>query len=197
MSNPRERAQQPTPTGKTARRQVASHGSRQSALASMRILFRDEPELILAMLEGDEGAPPAHADLVLRAACEASASAPQNADLHYYAARAAWLAERLELAEQLLEQAVKSDANHVAALVLLGKVLHRRHAIDRAIACLTSAVRSGADYPDVHAELGHLWRKTGQSGRARDAYGRALQLNPNFKAAREAMTALATIESGC
>ena len=148
MSNSRDRARKPTPRGAEARTSNANPGlsapARNAALTSMRTLFCNEPELILALLEGDNGPPPGHADLVLRAACEAAATAPDNDELHYYAARAAWLAERLELAERLLEQALKANPGHVAALVLMGKVLHRRQAIDRAIACLTSALRSGA-----------------------------------------------------
>ena len=168
-----------------------------ASLTALSKMLAAEPELIQSLLEGGNGPPSAQADFVLRAACQAAAARPKNAELHYYAARGAWLAEQLELAEQLLSQALAVRPRHVPALVLMGKVLHRRRAIERAIACLTSAVSSGAEYPDVYVELGQLWRQTGDAIRARTAFNRALELNPNFKAARDAVAELATTESGC
>lgn len=189
---------QPSDPGSAGRRRQSGRPAAHAESNKLVRLFLSEPELILSLVEGGNGPTATQADSILRAACRAAAIAPQDAELHYYTARAAWLAERLELAEHLLDQALKSKPQHVAALVLLGKVLHRRQAVERAIACLTTAVTSGADYPDVHAELGHLWCKTGDQSRARQAYGRALKLNPQFAAAREAMTALvAASESGC
>ena len=54
-----------------------------------------------------------------------------------------------------------------------------------------SRVPAGGDYPDVHFMLGELYRDQGKRLDAEGEYRRALQLNSNYTAARDALAAVA------
>jgi predicted Zn-dependent protease len=60
----------------------------------------------------------------------------------------------------------------------------------RGVERLEQAIRAGADDPGVHCLIGRLCQAGGQLDRARQAYKRALDLNENYSAAKEALEAL-------
>ncbi len=152
--------------------------------------FADEPELILACLRGTPPPSPARARQILRTARQAMALRPRYADLYYFAAQAAVVAEEPDMAAALLIQALELNPTYRDARVLAGRVALLRQRVDEARAHLTAAVASGADYPDVHLLLGQAWERGQDWSRARAAYERALTLNGNLHAAREALAAL-------
>lgn len=155
-------------------------------------LFADEPELILAVLEDeDSSAVPHAAGVVLQAARRAVNRCPRYADLHYFAAHAALRARQRPEAARLLERAIELNPRYNDALILAARVAHAQQHPLRTLEYLRQALANGADYPDVHLLLGHAWRDTGAADQARRAYTRALALNANLTAAREALVALA------
>lgn len=152
-------------------------------------LYMQEPELILACLEGDSATH--SAQLVLRAAQAAVQQCPDYADLLYYAARAALKANELSTAEELLARAMELNPRYRDALILGGRVAWLRGTPELALARLERAVAVGADYPDVHVLLGDIRRELGDWSGARLAYERALELNASLATARSGLDALA------
>lgn len=152
--------------------------------------FSQEPELILACLEGVERESPATARLILEAARGALRQCPGYADLLYHASQAAVCAGEFETAAVLLEHALQVNPGYRDALILAARVSLRRDDWDRAQALLQTALAQGADYPDVHMLLGDVWRRKGRIADARREYERALQLNANLVSAQVALAAL-------
>jgi len=158
-------------------------------------LFVQEPELIRACLENIEHEPPETVALILAAAHAAVGACPEYADLFYHAAQAAVCAGQYESAATLLEGALRINAHYRDALVLAARVALLRGKTTEAKGFLQSALTKGAEYPDVHLLFGNVWRGEGNWSAARAAYERALRLNGNLTAAREALAALPPAEA--
>lgn len=154
--------------------------------------FAEEPELILACLQSGGPGSPSAVGSILEAAERSLGRHPQYADLHYFAARAAIDADKLEAAARLVGQALEINPEYRDALILAARVALRRGDWEEARAQLERALAFGADYPDVHTLLGEAHARAGALESARAAYERALELNPHLVEAREA---LATLQS--
>lgn len=157
-------------------------------------LFAEEPELILACLQGIDKETPAAARTILAASQLAIKACPEYADLRCFAAQAAVVAGDFDTAANILERALELNPNYKAALILAARVAVLREQPQHAVALAETAVDLGADYPDVHLLLGNVWRKRGEPTRARKAYQRALDLNANLAPARAALDALQATE---
>ncbi len=158
-------------------------------------LFVREPELIRACLECIENEPPETIDLILTAAQAAVATCPEYADLCYHSAQAAVCAGRYQAAAALLEGALCINPGYRDALVLAARVALLRGKPAEAKGFLHGALARGAEYPDVHMLIGDVLRGEGDWCAARAAYERALQLNGNLPAARQALAALPSAEA--
>ena len=152
--------------------------------------FAQEPELVLACLNGAGAQSVSVAQHILRAAQLALAARPQYADLHCYAAHAALAAGAPQVARKLLAAALTINPEYADARVLAGHVALLCGQGREAREHLERALAGGADFPDVHMLLGRVWELEQDWARAGAAYQRALALNENMTAAREALAAL-------
>jgi len=116
---------------------------------------------------------------------------PEYADLHYYAGVALNRLGKVDEAIGHLTRAVEINPQYVKALIYLSDVYASREENADAIAKLDQAIRSGADYPDVHVRLAKLKSKVGKFTEAREHYIRALKLNRNYREAADGITSLA------
>jgi tetratricopeptide (TPR) repeat protein len=156
-------------------------------------LFAGEPELILACLQALDRGPVADLETILSAAERALKFCPKYADLHYFAARAAMAAGRLDHARDLLVRALQLNPQYNDALILAARVATAQGRQNDALAYLRQALVNGADYADVHLMLGDLWRQRDELTQARQAYQRALNLNVDLAAARQALATLGPV----
>jgi len=160
----------------------------------LALLFAEEPELIRACLENIERESAETLELILTAAQAALTVCPQYADLLYHASQAAMTAGQYETAARLLESALRINPGYRDALVLAARVSLRRGKGAEARAYLNTALAQGAEYPDVYLLLGNVWRDERKWNEARASYRRALELNANLTAARDALAALPPAE---
>lgn len=152
--------------------------------------FAEEPELILAYLESVSGAAPAAAPTILAAALGAIERQPDFADLYHFAAQAAESAQQPQLAVELLDTALRLNPRYNDARILAGRLALRAGRANVASQHLETALTHGADYPDVHTQLGHAYRAQGHLTRAITCYRRALALHAGLTEARQALAAL-------
>jgi len=112
---------------------------------------------------------------------------PDYADLHYHCGR---VFERLGRNDDAIREArlaVELNPRYIQALIQLGRLYAQTDRRLAAIARLEEAIARGADYPDVHYLLGRLYRDAGNPAEARERFRRALELNQNYRPAREAL----------
>jgi len=112
------------------------------------------------------------------------------ADLHY---QQSLLLVRLGRAEQAVrhaERALAINPDFVAARIQLGRLLADTDP-PAAVGHLRRALSGGGDYADVHMMLGRLYHHLGRDADARRELRRALQINPNYTQADEAIGQLA------
>jgi Tfp pilus assembly protein PilF len=98
--------------------------------------------------------------------------------------------ENLDRAQQLAETAVEQLPANADLIDTLGWVYYKRAQPGRAVTQFQQSVAAVPDKPDFHYHLGLAYAKTGDEQRAREALQAALKLNPNFKAARDALSSL-------
>lgn len=151
-----------------------------------------EPEFVEAFLSLPETSVDSEVFSTLAAVLErALQTHPEYADLHYHCGA---VYRRLGHTAQALrhaERAVELNANYVSALILLADLYGRTDRWVAGVQRLEQAIRAGANYPDVHYLMGRLCQSGGELDRARQAYQRALELNRDYPAAREALASLA------
>lgn len=151
-----------------------------------------EPEFVEAFLSLPETDVDAEVFSTLAAVLERTLQKkPEYADLHYHCGavyrRLGWH----DAAVRHAERAVELNGRYINALILLADLYGRTDRWRDGVGRLEQAIQAGADYPDVHYLMGRLFQTGGELDRARRAYARALELNGNYKAAKEALTALA------
>jgi tetratricopeptide (TPR) repeat protein len=115
---------------------------------------------------------------------------PEHADLYYHCGRVLERLGRSADAIAATEQAVRLDPKFIDALIHLATLYHKTDRLDDAMTRLERTIELGAEYPDVYLLLGHLHRDTGRLDRARWAYRKALGINKQYTAARDALDAL-------
>ncbi|RKY05682.1 hypothetical protein DRP77_00195, partial [Candidatus Poribacteria bacterium] len=72
-----------------------------------------------------------------------------------------------------------------SVLDTLGWAYYKRGDIDRALENILQAVKLGTNEADVYYHLGLVYMKKGMRGKAREAFRKALELNPKFDKADE------------
>ncbi len=114
-----------------------------------------------------------------------------RAELHYHRARIHRRMGNDELAIRSCERAVEIDPRGVQALIALAKLYRDTDRNEEAEIRLRQVRDMGYEYADVYYMLGCIYRDWGWGDRARESYDRAIQINTNYRAAREALESLA------
>ena len=93
------------------------------------------------------------------------------------------------------ERAIRINPKFVRALIELARLYRAINRCDEATSRLEQAIASGAEYADVYCLLGELYHDRGETGRAREAYRRALLLNERYEAAQQALAKLSASQA--
>jgi tetratricopeptide (TPR) repeat protein len=101
---------------------------------------------------------------------------------------------KVEEAIQHLERATAYYPNDYQAFNYLGVAYAQKGFYDRAVGAFQTAVHLRADVPSIHYNLGLAYQADGFLGRAREQFEKALELDPNYQKAAEAVKALGTAE---
>jgi protein O-GlcNAc transferase len=115
---------------------------------------------------------------------------PEHADLHYHCGCVLTRLGRTGDAIAAIERAVDLRPQFTQALIQLAKLYQQTERHPDARRRLEDAIRQGAEYADVYCLLGHLYREGGMVDRAREAFERALTINPQYSEARAALQAV-------
>lgn len=163
----------------------------EKSIAALGEVISQEPDLVEAFLALPESGADATIFAMLAAVLErALAHHPEYADLHYHCSRVYERLGRPEAALARLDEALAINPRYVQALIQLGRLFAGMDRRMEAAQRLRAAIACGGDYPDVHFLLGELYRRDGRRDAARCAYERALELNENYRAARDALKLL-------
>jgi tetratricopeptide (TPR) repeat protein len=98
--------------------------------------------------------------------------------------------ENLDRAQQLAETAAEQLPAAAEIQDTLGWVYYRRQLNGQAIAQFQQSINRDSANPVYHYHLGLAYSKNGDRDQARAAFQRALQLNPGYADARQALAAL-------
>lgn len=82
---------------------------------------------------------------------------------------------------------MKLRPRFIKALIQLARLYRQTNRHADACRRLEDAIRLGAEYADVYCTLGNLYRDSGMVERAREAYRRALRINPQYAEAEHAL----------
>lgn len=80
---------------------------------------------------------------------------------------------------KMLEKAISINQRSVEALLALGWIKFRQNFLDTARELYNRALKEDQSIPDVHLQLGHIYRLSGQGALAIDFYMTYLNLRPN------------------
>jgi len=94
-------------------------------------------------------------------------------------ARSHFQAGRLEQAEQLYQQILDMDPDHVDALNLLGVIAGQTNRIDRAIDFLRAALRIKPDFAEAHCNLGNVFIIQRRLPEAIECFRQAVRAKPD------------------
>lgn len=162
------------------------------AIERLAAIVREDPDFVDAFLS----LPASEVDgnvfaALLEVLRQAIRETPSQADLHHRCSQVLWRLGRVQDALAASEQAVALNPRYIAALIQLALLYQSTDRHLEAIARLREAIRHGGNYADVHYLLGKLHEARGELADARLSYTRALELNRDYTAAREALRALA------
>ncbi|MFA0749877.1 MAG: hypothetical protein SLRJCFUN_000280 [Candidatus Fervidibacter sp.] len=117
----------------------------------------------------------------------------REARAHYQRALQAWQRGNLSEAETALRQALELNPDAPDPLIALGRLLVEMGRTEEAIGVLSKACELDAENPEAHFLFGQALEATQRWRRAKDAYERAMRLQPSAELAeqlRERLTAL-------
>jgi tetratricopeptide (TPR) repeat protein len=117
----------------------------------------------------------------------------RQARAHYQRALQAWQQGNLSEAETALRQALELNPDAPDPLIALGRLLVEMGRAEEAIGVLSKACDVDAENPEAHFWFGQALEAAQRWRRARDAYERAMRLQPSAELAeqlRERLTAL-------
>lgn len=80
---------------------------------------------------------------------------------------------------KMLEKAISINQRSVEALLALGWIKFRQNFLDTARELYNRALKEDQSIPDIHLQLGHIYRLSGQGALAIDFYMTYLNLKPN------------------
>jgi len=164
----------------------------ESHIRQLAAYVRSEPDFIDALLALPPGA--CDEDLFCLAACVLQAALVDHdhyADLHHRASCVMARLGQLEPALAHAERAVEINPRYVQALVNLSRLCESMGLHEEAIEHVETAIRCGADWPDVHCLAGELLSRHANPVLAREHLVRALELKDGYARATEALAAMA------
>ena len=164
----------------------------ESVIGQLAEYAASEPDFVESIL----ALPPSDVDaelfgLVVSVLRTALACHAGYADLHYLTSLTFTRLGELGPAETHARRAVEINPGYIKALIQLAELCSRRGAGAEAVEHLQAAIRAGADWPDVHVQLGDAMRQCGMRDGAASHYRRALELNAQYARAREKLNSLA------
>lgn len=121
----------------------------------------------------------------------AIAQHPTYADLLYYSARIHYRIGNINRAGHQVRKAVTVNPKYIKGLMLLAELCAEGDDPIEAIEHLDQAISLGADWPDVHCRAGELLLQCQRPDVARSHLQRALELNPKYQRAQEALASVA------
>jgi tetratricopeptide (TPR) repeat protein len=163
-----------------------------SHMASLARYVTAEGDFVDAFL----ALPPSEVDPELFGVLEAAlqtalAQHSRYADLHLRASAVLHRMGRSPEAMTHARTAVQINGGYVRARLHLGKLCAEGGLDAEAIEHLEASIACGADWADVHCAAAELLGRRGRTREARRHLTRALQLNPRYERAAEAIAALA------
>lgn len=129
--------------------------------------------------------------LLLETLERALARCPERAELHHHCGRVLERLGRVDRAIECGQRAVQCDPRCVRALVDLARWYRQASRDDDALRSLERIIAAGFEYADVYYQIGSLHQQRGEVEQAGSAYRHALTINPRYRAAQEALKALA------
>jgi len=121
----------------------------------------------------------------------ALAAHPRRADLHLHLSRALDRVGQTKPAVHHAGKATEINPRYVHAFVQLARLHAKADRPAEALQAAQRAIASGGDWPDVHFLAAELLRRCNATHEAARHLRRALQLNPDYTPAAEALTSLA------
>ena len=85
----------------------------------------------------------------------------------------------LQVAENLYNETLKTNPNHVDAHNNLGIVLNELGEHQKAMSCYEKAIQINPNYAGAHNNLGNTLKELGEHQKAMSCYEKAIQINPN------------------
>jgi len=168
---------------------LANGGSEVRQLADYVAAEPDFVDAFLALPETDADGPLFNLLVgVLRAALAAHAG---RADLHLHLSRALQRVGQTEPAVHHARKATEVNPRYVQAFVQLARLHAGADRVAEALEAAQQAIACGGDWPDVHLLVAELMKRCDAMDGAAEHLRRALQLNPNYAPAAEALTSLA------
>jgi tetratricopeptide (TPR) repeat protein len=116
---------------------------------------------------------------------------PDHADLLYHRGVVLDRLDQIIPAIRSVRESLRINEQYKEALMFLGTLYQKVYRHEKAIQAFGSAIEAGAAYADVYLLLGQSYQQTGQTDSARIAYEKALLINDQYRAAKEALAALA------
>jgi len=162
-----------------------------NAIERLGDVIAAEPDFIEAFL----ALPPSEVDQevfsILAATLEqALRKHPEFADLHYHCSVVYRRLNQPGEAIKHAKLALEINPRYVQALILLAQLYGQTDRWAAGVQRLEQAIQAGVDDPDVHSLIGRLYQEGNRPDYARQAYQRALDLDHDHQAAREALARL-------
>lgn len=98
---------------------------------------------------------------------------------HYVMGETLRLKQEFQEALRHLERAISINGRSVEALIALGWIYYRQNFLDKARELYLRAQREDPSIPEVHKQLGYIYRSSGQGRLAAESFNTYLQLVPN------------------
>jgi len=83
-------------------------------------------------------------------------------------------------AENLYNQILKIDPNHIKTIFLLGTLSAQTKKFDIAKSLLYKAIQIQPNYAEAHNNLGNVLKELGEYQKAKSCYQKAIQIQPNY-----------------
>ena len=90
---------------------------------------------------------------------------------------------RLDVAQEIYNQILKINPNHLSALNNLGTIFKNLTENQKAKDCYEKVIEINPSYPDAHYNLGLIFHESGEHRKAKSCYEKATELKPNYVSA--------------
>ena len=87
---------------------------------------------------------------------------------------------KTDIAQELYNQVLKVDPNHLNALNNLGAIFKSSGEYQKAKSCYEKAIELNPNFVEAHNNRGNIFRELKDFEKAKDCYEKAIELNPSF-----------------